>query len=44
MKTIGVKIPMMKGFMEMEEAELLIAAAVKDDEENYMVKKYFITV
>jgi SAM-dependent methyltransferase len=44
MKTIGVKILMMNGFMEIEEAELLTAAAVKDVEENHMVKKYFIPV
>jgi SAM-dependent methyltransferase len=44
MKTIGVKILTMNGFMESEEAELLTAAALKDVEENHMEKKYFIPV
>jgi SAM-dependent methyltransferase len=44
MKTIGVKILTMNGFVETEEAELLTAAAIKDVEENHMDKKYFIPV
>jgi hypothetical protein len=43
-KTIGVKILTMNGFVETEEAELLTAAAIKDVEENHMDKKYFIPV
>lgn len=44
MKTIGVKLLMMNGFMEEEEADMVTAAAVKDVEENHMEKKYFIPV
>jgi SAM-dependent methyltransferase len=44
MKTIGVKLLTMNGFMETEEAELLNAAALKDVEDNHMDKNYFIPV
>jgi SAM-dependent methyltransferase len=44
MKTAGVKILMMNGFMEAEEAEQLNAEALQDVEENHMSKKYFIPV
>lgn len=44
MKTVGVKILTMNGFMDTEEAELLNAAALKDVEDNHMNNKYFIPV
>lgn len=43
-RTVGVKLLTMNGFMEMEEAELLTAAALKDVEENHVERKYFIPV
>ena len=43
-RTVGVKLLRMNDFMEMEEADLLTAAALKEVEENHMERKYFIPV
>lgn len=43
-KTIGMKILTMNGFMESKEAELLTTTALNDVEDNHMTKKYFIPV